>query len=297
MEQKAEYIWYNGNLVKWQEANVHVLTYGLHYATSAFEGIRIYNSRPFKAEEHYQRLRKSAAVCNIDIPYSDKDLLDATMNLIKQNGLENGYIRPITWLNNKNLILSSPNTYCEIAIAAWPSFYNGNPNEHKKNPLSLTIANWKKAPSNAFPNSYKTTASYLVHYLIKQHATNEGFDDALILDQDDRITEASTSNFFIIKDNELITPEAGDFLLGITRNTVIDIAKANGISVSERQITLKSLGALNPDAAFLTGTAIEIRPVSSINYSGKKFEFDTNNSLFNRLLKLFHEYVRQCVHK
>lgn len=295
MEKKAEYIWYNGNLVKWQEANLHVLTYGMHYAVGAFEGIRIYNAHPFKAAEHYERLRKSAAVCNIDIPYSDNDLIEATKNLIQHNNLENGYIRPITWLNNQNLLLSSSNTYCEIAIAAWPSFYNNNPNDHKKAPLSLTIAHWKKAPKNSFPNSYKTTASYLVHYLVKQSAVKEGFDDALILDQDDRITEASTSNFFIIKDNEIITPKAGDFLLGITRNTIIKIANDSGISLSERQMTLQNLEELKPDAAFLTGTAIEMRPIKSINYSGKTIEFNTNNALFNKLFKLFHQYVRQNI--
>lgn len=296
MEKKAEYIWYNGNLVKWQEANLHVLTYGLHYATGAFEGIRIYNGKPFKAEEHYKRFRQSAAVCKIDIPYSDNELIEATINLIHQNSLESGYIRPITWLNNQNLILSSPHTYCEIAIAAWPSFYNSGISGQKADPLNLTIAHWKKAPKNSFPNSHKTTASYMVHYLVKQSAVTDGFDDALILDQDNRITEASTSNFFIIKDNEIITPKAGDFLLGITRNTIIDIANDNGIKVSQKQITLQDLEKLKPDAAFLTGTAIEMRVIESISYSGKTIEFNTNNSLFNKLLHLFHGYVMQHSH-
>ena len=283
MEKSAEYIWYNGKFVKWQEANTHVLNYGLHYGCGAFEGVRVYNGKAFSLRRHIERLRTSAKVCNIDITHTDDELIDATTQLIAKNKLESGYIRPITWLGCKNLLLASPDAYTEIAIACWPSFYN-----QKVRPrLKLTIATYRKAPNNAFPNSHKTTASYMVHSMIKKQAKSEGFDDALILDQDGYITEASTSNFFVITDSAVITPSEGDFLPGITRHKIIELCKQHNITIIERKINVDDLVKLKPVGAFITGTAIEMMEVQSITTLAQQLEFKETPTMYNKILQLF----------
>lgn len=291
MEQKAEYIWHNGEFVKWNDAKVHILTHGLHYGIGAFEGIRIYNGKPWAVDLHYKRLRESAESCGIGIEYSNETLIDVTTKLIEKNGLKSGYIRPITWLEGDNMVLFAPHIRAEIAIAAWPSFYRGGKEDAKQNPLKVTVSTWRKAPANSFPHSKKTTASYMMHYVIKKQAKMQGFDDALILNQENCITEATTSNVFFIKDGELITPEPSEFLLGITRQTVIDLARQNGIKVTERRITLDDLSQIKPDAAFLTGTAIELKAIETISFFAKRFDLNPQNEIFNQLLELFHNHV------
>ena len=285
MKAKANYIWYNGKFVKWQEANIHLLTYGMHYGCGAFEGIRIYNGKAFELEKHVRRLRSSSAVCGIDIPFSDQELVDATANLIEKNELKHGYIRPIAWLNSENLVLASPDVRSEVAIACWPSFYD----QKAKPRLKFTIANWRKAPDNSFPNRHKTTASYMVHSMVKSEAKARGFNDALILDQDGYIMEASTSNFFVITDDAVITPAPGNFLLGITRAKVIEICEKNSIPIIERKIHIDELPKLDAIGAFITGTAVELMEIESIELTDQTLHFDQTPKRYTQLLELFQK--------
>ena len=288
MEAKAKYIWYNGNFVKWQEANLHLLTYGLHYGCGAFEGIRIYDGKAFELAKHIKRLRNSAAACGIDIRFSDEALIEATNQLIKKNQLTQGYIRPLAWLSSETLVLASPDIYSEIAIACWPSFYD----QKTKPRLKFTIADWRKAPDNSFPNRHKTTASYMVHSMVKRDAKAKGFDDALILDQEGYITEASTSNFFVITDKVIITPAPGNFLLGITRAKVIDLCNKHDIPLIERKIHITDLPKIDAIGAFITGTAVELTEIESIDLQLHKLVFEKTPKLYTQLFELFQQMTR-----
>ncbi|GAB4165780.1 MAG: branched-chain amino acid transaminase [Rickettsiaceae bacterium] len=261
----ADYIWINGEFVKWEESYVHVMTHSLHYAGSVFEGERAYNGKVFKLMEHTNRLLKSAEHMHLEVKYSAEEINDATNELLKRNNIKNAYVRPLIWRGAESLGLYNPVVKCNILIMALES------NPEYKNGLHLCVTPWRKVGTNSMHPQCKSSTHYAMMTVSQKLAQDQGYDDALVLDQYEDIAESTTTNIFFGKGNLLVTPVADRFLNGITRQTVIEIAQNFGMKVREERITLEDIKAY--DACFLTGTSAEIRGVSKISFDGKTLEF------------------------
>ena len=261
MENKKGLIWYNGELVKWQNARVHLLSHGLHYASSVFEGERSYSGKIFKLTEHTERLFDSAKQLDINIPFSVKEISDACYLTLKENNLTDAYIRPIIW-RGAEMGVSAPNAqiHCAIATWEWPSYFSP---EDKLKGIRLTLSKWKRPSPETIPCKAKAAGLYMICTLSKQQAESEGYDDALMLDWRGQVAEATGANIFFINNKEIHTPIPDCFLDGITRRTVIDIAKNQGFKITERKIEFDELS--NFEQCFITGTAAEVTPVSEID--------------------------------
>jgi len=293
LDQRAGFIWHNGEIKEWAATNVHVMTHGLHYGTSAFEGIRIYNGKAFRLQEHMERLIYSAEQIHLKVPYSVKELMAATEELIKINHLNSGYIRPLTYKGAEESLVAGTKCTVNVAIAAWSAFENNRQQLNQKG-INATISTWRKAPIDVMPANTKTSGLYMMLHTVKNDASAKGFDDALMLDMHDYLTEATTSNLFFIKSNQLHTPAPDCFLNGITRQEIIKIAKHTGVEVVERHIHVSEYNSF--DAAFLTGTAIEMSPIASITYNGEKYEYALGHPLYMQLLHAFHEVTSEmCI--
>jgi branched-chain amino acid aminotransferase len=258
-------IWYNGKLIPWQDAKIHVMTHGLHYASCVFEGERAYNGKIFKLEEHTARLCKSAEILGFNIPYSIDQLNQATRDVIKAQNVVDGYVRPFAWRGSELMTIGAAKTSIHVAIAcwSWPNYY-----ANRAKGIRLCFADYVRPSPDSAPTASKAAGLYMICTISKNIAQSKGFDEALMLDYRGLIAEATSANFFMVIDGELHTPIADCFLNGITRLTVIDIAKAKGIKVVERYIKPEELQ--HAQEAFLTGTAAEITPILSIdkyNYS------------------------------
>ena len=260
-------IWLNGNFVEWRHANIHVLNHGLHYASCVFEGLRIYNGKIFKLDEHIERLFKSAKILDLDIPYNYQEVVDISKEIILKQNISDGYVRPVVWRGSEMMAISAKKGSTNLAIAAWewPSYFSP-----KKLPqgIKLNVSKWLRPSPESAPTDSKAAGLYMICSLSKHEAEKLGFDDALMLDYRGYVAEATGANIFFVKENELFTPVADCFLNGITRQTVIEIAQENNIKVHERHFELDFLKTC--DEVFLTGTAVEITPVSSI----KEFNFE-----------------------
>ncbi len=274
-------IWFNGKLIEWDEANIPILSHALSYGSSVFEGVRIYNGRAFKLTEHLERLQNSAKTLGLNLEYTVDEMINATNQLISLNNLNSGYIRPLAWRGAETMLISGDVCKTNLAIAACKTFDQAR-NEARIKGVDLCISDWRKPAPDTSPYFAKASCIYTVATIIKNEATAKGFDDAIILDGAGYITESSTSNFFAVFGNELHTPVADCFLNGITRQTVIELAKANDIIVVERKIKPEELK--NADAAFLTGTAIEIMPIASID----GYNFNVQDALVNKIGNLYH---------
>ena len=263
MENKEGLIWYDGNLVDWKDAKLHVLTHGLHYASSVFEGERSYSGRIFKLHEHTERLLYSASELDFEIPYSIDEIKQASYLTLEKNNLVDAYIRPIAWRGAETVGVSAQNTKIHFAIAVWewPSYFSP---EDKLKGIRLTVSNWKRPSPDTIPCKAKAAGLYMICTLSKHEAEAQGFTDSLMLDHEGNIAEATGANiFFKNKSGELHTPIPDSFLDGITRREVIKIAKSKGIKVIERKIKPEEMK--NFVGCFLTGTAAEVTPVSQIN--------------------------------
>ena len=260
-------IWMNGKFVEWRNANVHVLNHGLHYASCVFEGLRIYNGKIFKLDEHTERLFKSANILDLDIPYNYQEIVDISKEIIVKQNISDGYLRPVVWRGSEMMAISAKNGSTNIAIAAWewPSYFS--PKKLLEG-IKLHVSKWLRPSPESAPTDSKAAGLYMICSLSKHEAEKLGFDDALMLDYRGYIAEATGANIFFVKENELFTPLADCFLNGITRQTVIEIAQENNIKVHEKHFELDFLKTC--DEVFLTGTAVEITPVSSI----KQFNFE-----------------------
>ena len=260
-------IWMNGKFVEWRHANVHVLNHGLHYASCVFEGLRIYNGKIFKLDEHTERLFKSAKILDLDIPYNYQEVVDISKEIILKQNISDGYLRPVVWRGSEMMAISAKNGSTNIAIAAWewPSYFS--PKKLLEG-IKLHVSKWLRPSPESAPTDSKAAGLYMICSLSKHEAEKLGFDDALMLDYRGYIAEATGANIFFVKENELFTPLADCFLNGITRQTVIEIAQENNIKVHEKHFELDFLKTC--DEVFLTGTAVEITPVSSI----KEFNFE-----------------------
>ena len=260
-------IWLNGKFVEWRHANVHVLNHGLHYASCVFEGLRIYNGKIFKLDEHTERLFKSAKILDLDIPYNYQEIVDISKEIILKQNISDGYLRPVVWRGSEMMAISAKNGSTNLAIAAWewPSYFS--PKKLLEG-IKLHVSKWLRPSPESAPTDSKAAGLYMICSLSKHEAEKLGFDDALMLDYRGYIAEATGANIFFVKENELFTPLADCFLNGITRQTVIEIAQENNIKVHEKHFELDFLKTC--DEVFLTGTAVEITPVSSI----KEFNFE-----------------------
>jgi branched-chain amino acid aminotransferase len=262
-DQRDGTIWYDGQYVPWKEATLHVLTHGLHYASSVFEGQRAYNGKIFKLEEHTQRFRKSAQILGFDLPYSDAEINEACRELIKKNNITDGYFRPVAWRGSEMMAVSAQQTKIHVAIACWewPSYFNP---ELRQKGLKLVTSSWKRPSPESAPVHAKAAGLYMICTLSKHAAEQAGYHDALMLDYRGQIAECTGANiFFVTQKGELHTPKPDCFLDGITRRTVMDLARQHQITVIERAIMPKEL----PDftEVFITGSAAEVTAIGSID--------------------------------
>ena len=283
MDNRDGYIWVNGEMVNWCDAKVHPLTHGLHYASSVFEGERAYNGKIFKSREHSQRLLDSAKILDFDIPYSIDELEKAKYEVMKANNLKNCYIRPFAFLGCE-MGLQGTGVPVNTVISAWEwGAYFG---EDKMKGLNFNIAEYRRPDPKTAPSKAKAAGLYMICTISKNKATSEGYDDSLMLDYRGYISEATAANiFFFMKDGKLHTPKPDCFLNGITRQTVIQLAKNIGIDVVERHIELDEL----KDAVecFVTGTASEVMPVRQID---NKYKF-TPGKLCEKIINEYDKAV------
>ena len=261
-------IWYNSELVNWSDVKLHVLSHGLHYASCVFEGERVYDGEIFKLEEHTSRFFHSAKRMGFKIPYSEDQINKASKNIISVQKVENGYVRPIAWRGSEMMAISAQQTKIHVAIATWEWGSYFDP-KLKVEGIKLNISKWKRPAPDTIPWDTKASGLYMICTLSKHEAERDGYTDSLMLDHEGNVAEATGANiFFKDKDGNLHTPTPDSFLDGITRRTVIDIAKSKNIKVIERKITPDELK--NFTGCFLTGTAAEVTPVSQIaNYNFK----------------------------
>lgn len=255
-------IWQDGKLVPWRDAKVHVLTHGLHYASCVFEGERVYDGKIFKLHEHSERLIKSAELLGFTLPYSVQELNDATMETVKANNVENGYVRPVAWRGSEMMAISAQQTKIHVAIASW-TWAKYFSKEAFERGLKLKTSTWRRPAPDTAPTASKAAGLYMICTMSKHAAEREGFDDALMLDYRGYIAEATGANIFLIMGGELHTPTPDCILNGITRQTVMGLARDRQIKVVERHIKPEELA--NTQEVFLTGTAAELTPVGSID--------------------------------
>ncbi|MDF1774678.1 MAG: branched-chain amino acid aminotransferase [Rhizobiaceae bacterium] len=260
-DQLEGHIWYNGAFVPWKDAKLHVLSHGLHYASAVFEGERAYGGEIFKLREHTERLHYSAELLGFEIPYSVQAIDDASNELLKMQGFEDAYVRPIAWRGSEMMGVSAQHNRINLAIAIWqwPSYFK--PEERLKG-IRLDIAKYRRPDPATIPCKSKAAGLYMICTLSKHAAEDKGYADAMMLDWRGQVAEATGANVFFIKDGVIHTPTPDCFLDGITRRTVIDLAKKRGYQVVERVIMPEEMTDF--EECFLTGTAAEVTPVSEI---------------------------------
>jgi len=253
-------IWWDGEMVAWRDAKLHVLTHGLHYASAVFEGERAYNGNIFKLEAHTERLIHSAKLLGFDIPYTARQIDDACNAVLEANNLVDAYVRPIAWRGSEQLAVSAQQTKIHLAIACWPwpNLFGAD----RMKGVRLGMATWRRPHPQTAPTASKAAGLYMIGTLSKHQAEAEGFEDALMLTWDGFIGEATGANIFFVIDGKLHTPTPDCFLDGITRRTVIALAKARQIDVIERHIPPEDIKTATE--AFLAGTAAEVTPVRQI---------------------------------
>jgi branched-chain amino acid aminotransferase len=254
-------IWYDGKLVPWRDANVHILTHGLHYASCVFEGERAYGGEVFRSTAHSERLKNSARILDFEIPYSVAEIDAAKKLVLDSNRLTDAYLRPIAWRGSEMMGVSAPSNTIHLAIACWtwPSYFD--PAERLKG-IRVALAEYRRPDPRTIPALAKASGLYMICTISKHKAERAGYADAMMLDWEGRVAECTGANIFFVKDGQLHTPIADCFLAGITRATVIDLAKRRGIAVIERRIMPEELA--NFSECFLTGSAAEVTPVAEI---------------------------------
>ncbi len=270
-DKRTGRIWYNGSLVLWTDAKLHVLSHGLHYASCVFEGERVYDGGIFKLNEHTERLFYSAKKLGIKIPYSVNDINNACKEIVSIQKIQNGYVRPFVWRGSEMMAISAQKTKTHVAIATWEWGSYFDP-KLKLQGIKLDISKWKRPAPDTIPWDTKAAGLYMICTLSKHEAEKKGFTDSLMLDYEGNVAEATGANiFFKDKEGNLHTPVPDSFLDGITRRCVIDIAKSKGIKIIERKFKPDEMS--NFTSCFLTGTAAEITPVSQID----KYNFKVCN--------------------
>lgn len=284
-DDRDGWIWMDGKFLPWREANIHVLSHGLHYASAVFEGTRAYGGKIFKCEEHTTRLFRSAQALNLTIPFTEDEINHVTREVLARNDLEDAYIRPLVWRGPEQMGLAGYKAKTHIMVAAWfwPSYFT--PEQHERG-LRLCMADWRRASADSAPITAKAAALYAVGTLAKQAADKQGYDDALMLDHLGQVAEATAANICFVKGDELIAPISASYLNGITRQTVLELAHRRNIKVTERVVMPDELGSF--EGCFLTGTAAEIAPVGEI--AGHKYAL---GDMVRQLMQDFANEVRK----
>ncbi|HLW90884.1 MAG TPA: branched-chain amino acid aminotransferase [Roseiarcus sp.] len=254
-------IWFDGHLIPWRDAKVHVLTHAMHYASAVFEGERAYGGEIFRSREHSDRLRESARILDFEIPYGAAEIDAAKTLVLQKNGFADAYVRPIAWRGSEMMGVSAQHNKIHLAIAAWdwPSYFD--PAQRMKG-IRLDIAEYRRPDPQTAPARSKAAGLYMICTISKHRAERRGYADALMYDWQGRVAECTGANVFFIKDGVLHTPIADCFLAGITRQTVIDLARRRGVEVAERRILPDELSSFSE--CFITGTAAEVTPVGEI---------------------------------
>ncbi len=255
-------IWFNGELMPWRECTLHVLSHGLHYASSVFEGERVYSGQVFKLREHSQRLIDSATALGFEIPYSLEEIEQATRDTVAEQGYPDAYVRPVAWRGSEMMGVSAQSAKINLAIAVWewPSYFSP---ESRMKGIRLQTSKWKRPSPETEPVHCKAAGLYMICTLSKHAAEADGYHDALMLDWRGRIAETTGANIFLVQDGVLHTPIPDCFLDGITRRTVIGLAKDRGMEVVERALMPDEFE--RTDEVFVTGTAVEVTPVGEID--------------------------------
>jgi branched-chain amino acid aminotransferase len=280
-DDRDGWIWMDGEFVQWREAKVHVLTHALHYASCVFEGERMYDGEIFKLTEHTERLFRSAEILDFQIPFTVAQIDEACKQTAARNGLENCYVRPLAWRGPEQMGVSAQATRTHVAVATWEwgSYYD--PAQLRKG-VRLTYAKYKRPSPETAPTSAKAAGLYMICTISKHAAEKDGYSDALMLDWRGYLAETTSANLFLIRDGVIHTPKPDCFLDGITRRSVIGLAKQLGFEVVERHIPADELGSFSE--VFVTGTAAEITPVGEIG----EHRFTPGNMTF----ALMDEYSR-----
>jgi branched-chain amino acid aminotransferase len=279
-------IWLDGKLVKWRDANVHVLTHALHYASSVFEGERIYGGRIFRLREHSQRLIDSAKILGFEIPWTLEQIEAASNETVRASGIQDGYVRPIAWRGAEQMGVSAQLTKIHLAIAVWDDWKAYFTPEARSKGIRMAWSKWARPAPNTAPTAAKCAGLYMICTLSKHAAETEGYNDALMLDWRGQIAEATGANIFLGIDGVLHTPTPDCFLDGITRRAVMGLAKARQIKVVERAIMPEELA--KAQEVFVTGTAAEVTPVTQIG----DYRFEVG-PISKQLMADFDKLVRQ----
>lgn len=258
-DQRDGQIWFNGALIPWRDAKLHVLSHGLHYASCVFEGERAYGGVIFKSTEHSERFKRSAQILDFEIPYSVAELDAAKQLVVDANGFTSCYVRPVAWRGSEMMAVAAQNSTINVAIAVWdwPSMFDV---ETKMKGIRLDIAEYRRPDPQTAPSLAKAAGLYMICTISKHRAERRGYADALMLDWQGRVAECTGANVFFVQDGVVHTPLADCFLDGITRRTVIDLAKRRGIEVVERRILPEELTGFSE--CFICGTGAEVTPVS-----------------------------------
>ena len=261
-DKRSGKIWFNGENIDWSKAQVHLLSHGLHYASSVFEGVRVYDGEVFKLREHTDRLFYSAKRMGMNVPYSTDEINKATKEIVNIQKTQNGYIRPIIWRGSEMMAISAQKNKINVALGTWEWGSYFDPKLRIEG-IRLNISSWRKPSPNSIPWDTKASGLYMINTLSKHEAEAKGYVDSLMLDYEGNIAEATGANiFFKNADGELHTPIPDSFLDGITRRCIIEIAKSKGIKVIERKIKPEEISDFV--GCFLTGSAAEVTPVASI---------------------------------
>ncbi|WP_341789352.1 branched-chain amino acid transaminase [Rickettsia endosymbiont of Polydrusus tereticollis] len=285
LEQSAGYIWINGKLISCLDAKINVLTHSLHYSGAVFEGERAYNGKVFKLKEHTIRLIKSAEALKLQVPYSVDEIIEAHKLVIEKNNIKDAYVRPLIWCGSESMNISHESLSVNVMVVAIPS----EPRFPAEG-INVHISRWRKASPDSLPPQCKGAGHYSTMIVSIREATALGYDDAILLDFRGYIAEFTSSNIFFVKDNTLYTPIADAFLNGITRQTIIEIAKKLGIEAKEEYIKLEDIE--NFTECFATGTAVEIQKIRSIDLGNKKITFK-DHKITDSLKKEYDKLVRQ----
>jgi len=290
--QTVPYIWMNGKIVKWENANIHILTHTLHYGAGVFEGIRCYNTAcgpaVFRLKDHMKRLEDSAKLIGMKMPFSVAEMCKATKELIRKNKFKEGYIRPIAYYGYGKMGLGPKGAPTDVAIAIWPwGKYLGEDSVTKG--VKCKISKWRRIDSRTVPTTAKVCGYYINSILASEDATASGCDEAILLNTQGNVAEGPGENIFIVKKGVLITPPlSAGILPGITRKSIMQIAKDNKIKVVEKNITPADL--YKSDEAFFTGTAAEVTPISVID--GKKIGIGRRGPITEKLQTIFYDLIK-----
>lgn len=290
MEQRDGWIWFDGQFVPWQEARVHVLTHTLHYGTGVFEGVRAYvtdsGSAIFRLTDHTRRLFNSAAIVGIRIPWSVSTLNEAQKEILHKNGLRSAYIRPMVFYGPEDMGLRADKLRVHVIVAAWEwGAYLGEDN--MKNGIRIKTSSFARCHSNPQMSKVKANGNYLNSMMALCEARAAGYEEALMLDSDGFACEGSGENLFIVRDDVLLTPDLSAALDGITRRTVMELARSLGTEVVERRIALNEVYAA--DEAFFTGTAAEVTPVCGLD--GRKIGKGRRGRMTETMQSLYFDVV------